>query len=640
MAAKHSFENLTKAETELLRATKAGEVALANKFDKNERIVRPELIRWLAENSHDREVVAVAGIRLLYANIEPGPIDLNNLDIAVPLWLRYCKLERLELRDARTKEIDLDSSTISNGVDAEGAQVDGGWFMLNAEVDGIFDICVAKLNGEFQAHNAKFRNTDEKAVQAFEIEASNWHMNDAEVDGVFDINGAKLSGQFNSAGTKFRHAGGVAVQAQSLEASTWFMRGKTSNTDPCIIEGQLDLNATKIKQIDLDETQIIHTPGVAIRLDRSRIDQSLSLTSGFSSDGAIVLDGAVCSGRVRLLDAELTCDLALAKPYNPEKAGSPIITERYWRHRTHAISAVGAKIDRLHLPKERTKGVIDLSQAKIGTLIDEETGWFPTLEPGKTACDERLCVTVKNRDGEDQTYDLQHIVLDGTTYEHLDHPDGKVEAEGRNGDKVWKARERWLKGQSAGELTRRFNPQPWRQLARTLAGQGYEEDARHIAIQRRVAQRKVEPQFGRRMLSGFLHHVSDYGFNPWRTVRWSLITVLLCGLIFAVSSGEYWFGTNPERFIETIAGDVINLESKSENGEPLEGVNIHYPEFNPWLYSLDQFIPILNLGMDTYWRPDNRWLYILSVFEQLLGAVLVALTITGFTGLLTRDENL
>ncbi len=34
-----------------------------------------------------------------------------------------------------------------------------------------------------------------------------------------------------------------------------------------------------------------------------------------------------------------------------------------------------------------------------------------------------------------------------------------------------------------------------------------------------------------------------------------------------------------------------------------------------------------------------NWLYLLAVFEQILGVFLVALFITGFTGMLTRDET-
>ena len=64
-----------------------------------------------------------------------------------------------------------------------------------------------------------------------------------------------------------------------------------------------------------------------------------------------------------------------------------------------------------------------------------------------------------------------------------------------------------------------------------------------------------------------------------------------------------------------------------------------YPEFNGWLYSLDQFIPILNLGMDDFWRPRSGWLYLITVIEQFVGAFLVALSVSGFAGLLTRDER-
>jgi hypothetical protein len=62
------------------------------------------------------------------------------------------------------------------------------------------------------------------------------------------------------------------------------------------------------------------------------------------------------------------------------------------------------------------------------------------------------------------------------------------------------------------------------------------------------------------------------------------------------------------------------------------------------MYSLDVFLPFVDLGMEKYWRPKTTtWLgvvlYYLSVFEGLIGAFMISLVVTGFTGLLTRDER-
>lgn len=95
-----------------------------------------------------------------------------------------------------------------------------------------------------------------------------------------------------------------------------------------------------------------------------------------------------------------------------------------------------------------------------------------------------------------------------------------------------------------------------------------------------------------------------------------------------------------------------------------------YPEFRAFAFSLDLFVPLLDLGSESYWRANTAagipwgftmhplleigigkhrfviapefpigWLlYVLSVLEVILGSIFIAITVTGFTGLLTRDD--
>jgi hypothetical protein len=63
-----------------------------------------------------------------------------------------------------------------------------------------------------------------------------------------------------------------------------------------------------------------------------------------------------------------------------------------------------------------------------------------------------------------------------------------------------------------------------------------------------------------------------------------------------------------------------------------------YPEFNPWMYSLDVLLPVMEIGQKQYWRPDPakpngaltlNYYYFLSV----IGWVLSLLAVAGFSGL-------
>ncbi|MBU1175160.1 MAG: hypothetical protein KKH72_07125 [Alphaproteobacteria bacterium] len=695
----------TLAERELVWAAKAGNTAFASGYPDADKEVRPALLRWLCQNSSDRNLVDPHGIRLFGATI-PGKLDLNYLDIAVPLWLRDCEIGRLLLR-ARTREVGFSGSRFLAGVDAKGAQVDGSWFMDYARVAGTFAINSAVLEGQFNADGAAFAVEEGDAINAQAVKASAWFMDGAHVTGTFNIGGAVLQEVFSAFGATFAVEEGNAINAQAVKAMAWLMRSDSGGK--CTkIHGLFDLNHAAIEQVELANAVLLSSEGVALRLDRARIG-AFTTKAGFSASGAILAVHADI-GRLKLERATLAAHWLATDATKPH--------ELYGEFADCALSAVGAKIGRLDLPrgeaaaqksatKPRVRGIIDLSRAKIGTLVDFADGWFAPLTRGEDCCEDRLTVAPNAHNGFKQARDIQHIVLDGTEYEFLEHPDGIPGAQRRvNGtiwqrfrhfltidhpkfdppprqetrrerwwtavltwvtsehphetpkpvpapyspgpkaEPVWKARSRWLMSQSAEELTHRFNPQPWRQLAQTLAHMGYEEDARHIAIRRRIAQRAAEPNLFLRAVSYLLHILANYGFSPWRTVLWSVGLIAVFGLAYG-GLGQCWgecpvafgSGTTARQIIAGdfigVAGDVLAV-AKDVGGN---GTG-RYPAFNPWFYSLDLFIPVLDLGSDTYWRPISLLGYALTVIEQILGAFLVALAVTGFTGLLTRDDRL
>jgi hypothetical protein len=289
------------------------------------------------------------------------------------------------------------------------------------------------------------------------------------------------------------------------------------------------------------------------------------------------------------------------------------------------------------LKEERPRGVVDLSRARIGTFTDFKAAWPPKVDRTSRACIDRPC----GGDGRD----ADHLILDGFEYEHLDNPDGLPF--GETGP-VAKARIDWLHGQSREDIFDRLKPQPWRQLGKVLAAQGYEDDARTIAIERRVAQRyaKGMPR-APRLLSRLLHLLADYGFNPWKSVGWSAVVVSIFALLYFVPT--WWcgeagqpLGANQRVFVRTLPADFVPAIASVPEAE--KQLLLVYPAFDPLIYSLDVFLPLVDLGTERFWRANTTnglgmVLYYLSILEGIAGAVLLSLIVTGFTGLLTRDQH-
>jgi len=240
-------------------------------------------------------------------------------------------------------------------------------------------------------------------------------------------------------------------------------------------------------------------------------------------------------------------------------------------------------------------------------------------------------------------------VLDGFEYRFFAHPSGQPDGV----KDIGRARTDWLAGQSVEELRERFNPQPWKQAATVLRSMGYDEDAQDLSIERRVRQRFARSTpVGRRFISWLLHKTADYGFNPWKTVCISIGVILGFAVVYfwgvrACDGYGVWSSTpgacgQAPPFAAVRYGDIR------------PGIAEHaYPAFNPIMYSLDIFVPVLDLGAESYWHANTAamrpvgygirrvglLLYLGVVIERFLGAILIAIAVTGFTGLLTRDEK-
>jgi hypothetical protein len=255
-------------------------------------------------------------------------------------------------------------------------------------------------------------------------------------------------------------------------------------------------------------------------------------------------------------------------------------------------------------------------------------------------------------------------VLDGFIYEHLENPAGQPgdeEPKARGERNAARMRTRWLEGQSSADLDRHFKPQAWMQIARRLSAQGYHDEAREIAIARRRRQRR-SISAGRlaKLQNWSLDVFALYGFNPWRTVIWMCVFVLLFGAVWSLAArGCARSDCKDEKvFVMALKGNFGQNDATSE---------ANYPGFSPLAYSFDVFVPFVDFGYETHWRPRLGYgplaevhappwvpgvdgdahvaittgvlLYILYVLEVVLGLVLTSLAITGFTGMLNTEED-
>jgi hypothetical protein len=150
------------------------------------------------------------------------------------------------------------------------------------------------------------------------------------------------------------------------------------------------------------------------------------------------------------------------------------------------------------------------------------------------------------------------------------------------------SRLRWLARQPSG-----YRPQPYGQLAKVMRERGSDVGAVDVMMAKEDARRDQGGLgWGERLWSRVLDVTIGYGYRPMRALWWIFSFVLLGSVLFGLGYRER--AITPT---EPAAYDAF-----VQTGEPPR----HYPPFNAVVYSLENFLPVVDLNQGTYWRPNPR----------------------------------
>jgi hypothetical protein len=164
--------------------------------------------------------------------------------------------------------------------------------------------------------------------------------------------------------------------------------------------------------------------------------------------------------------------------------------------------------------------------------------------------------------------------------------DGFVFNEFAGGPADADARLRWLELQPPG-----YRPQPYRQVATVLRASGREAGAADVLIAKENVLRH-QAGLGRmeRVWNRMLEVTIGYGYRPLRALWW------MAGF---VAIGTLLFGLGYLTRIVTPT-DPAAYRAFVESGTTPP----HYPPFNALIYSLENFLPVVALHQEEYWRPN------------------------------------
>lgn len=371
------------------------------------------------------------------------------------------------------------------------------------------------------------------------------------------------------------------------------------HAEGCRIAGDLLLNAgcTTSAEVELSRAVVRGTldasraslcaegPAIAVPLRAIglRVDGDVAIGDGLVAGGALQFTGARVGGHFRAGLARLG-----GPAENGGGRGVALDLERAWIGGDLRLDAGLSVAGRVKLRQVRVDGDLDASGAAFDLVGDAAWGEAAALGLDRARIAGTLRLTRLQRslrgvslldarvgtlDDDALTWGGQ-LSLDGFAYGRF-ADDAPMDAEFRIG---------WLMHQQRAHLDTEFRPGPWRRLARVLRRSGHDDAARDVAIAAE-ALRGRSARFGQgvpaplRPLARVAHRawglLAGYGHRPGRLVAWIAGLWLCCGLLYWGAQEQGAIGPTP----------------------PAAGGS-----FAPWIYSLDQLVPGVDLHQRPHWQ--------------------------------------
>ncbi|TDB89849.1 hypothetical protein E1264_07040 [Actinomadura sp. KC216] len=494
------------------------------------------------------------------------------------------------------------------------------------------------------------------------------------IDGWSDLFGAHVSGQLDLQGTCLSRPGDVALTGDGLAVDSGMLCGGGFSA-----EGEVSLVGARVGAIlDLRQARLSTPGGQALNADRITIDGALMCSAGFAAEGEIWLRGAHIAGDLTLSGASLRNEKGRVLDAGHLKVDGGlfavgIATEGEIKLHSARVGGPLSFIDaRLSNPggtallaedgltvgastffgRAEVAGEICLLRANIGGLLSltgtrlanpgrralqlhgltVESGLHlggATIEGEVGMIQARIGDWLYLRDARLSNPGAAALVCPGTSMHLLvlhtrERIEGSVDLTGARIERIdddllsWPDRVR-LDGLTYDTLAepgpvdprlqwigrdRAFVPQPYEQLAAAYRRLGDDAAARSVLLAKYRRHRGNLAWYAKAW--GLLQDVTvGYGYRPARAAGW-LLALLVTGTVAFASHHP----------------PPVNPGGQSA--------------FNPFIYTLDVLLPVINFGFETAYRPDGLWQW-LTFALTASGWILATAIIAGITRTVIRQ---
>lgn len=698
--ATEEFDSLSTAEVSFIRSVAKGQSSdFCTRIDDEdnpansdhwgvERTIKSNLITWLCANKNAIKLVTKNGIQISGALIE-GIVSLSFINISFPLQFQSCsfpalinlshsEIKLLNLIGSHTVrieatgmkvngdinlsegfsangEVSLSGATVSGKLNCDGAQIINiGGSTLNAEnikisgnlllrngfkSAGEIRLINASIKGQLNCIGCEIENGNKISLFAdnISVRGSVLLRQRFSANGEVRFFGANIGGNFELDGAHITNIGGSTFNAENIKVSgSLFLRNGFKS------EGEVRLiNASIDGSLECDGGSFINKSGISIFADTIEVRGDIYFRSGFYSEGTIKIIGANIGG-------SFECDGAVLKNLGKNaleadriRVGGNILLRNGFQVKGKIVM-LGSKIngnfecDDASFENDGNEvllldsifvgrniffrkcfyhfGKINL----IGATIKGHLAWQQVNNKSQGELDLRSA-TIKSL-----IIDFDCLPKKGSLYlQNLIYED-IMEIEDIDSKQFIEL----LHRQSSD-----FLPQPYEQMAKILRKSGKEEASKQILIQKNIDQYNFSNFKIRKFLRFyFLKILIGFGYRRWQPLWTLLFFVLLGTYIFNVGYNKHIFIPSP---------DKINISIELDSTGTIQEL---YLEFYPLVFSLDNFIPFIDLRHADYWLLNTikgeGIISTLVVFyfycHIILGWVLTTLFIVGLTGIIRQ----
>ncbi|NEP80223.1 MAG: hypothetical protein F6K39_19875 [Okeania sp. SIO3B3] len=421
------------------------------------------------------------------------------------------------------------------------------YLIQDFKAEGRVSLSGAIIGGTLYCFKCHFSNPGKDAlnIQNIEVKADVYLSNDFKAEGRVSLSGSTIGGKLNCSQGHFSNPGQNALNIQNIEVKTNIILSNGFKS-----EGKVDLTAANIKgNLDCRNGNFSNEKGTVLSAE------------GINVEGDILLDKGTFQGNIYLVSARVDDTLSMVK-IKQKKVTVPLYLRLLYPFiKNIKNNPITSLLQKEYQRIESHYMKIDLQFARIGRLRDDEQSW-----PQKN-----------------------NLNLDGFIYQKLGTDDNiKVLKDA-------KTRLKWLR------LQPEFFPQTYEQLAEVLKKEGDPDAATEILIHK---ERDIRPKLNR--LSKFWNYFLDitiaYGYKPTKALVWSSIFISIGWTSFALGHYNCSDSISNNKCLFSPASEISPYTEEPNN----KTIDIDYPEFNLWLYSLDTFIPIVDLHQQTYWLPNSQ----------------------------------